>query len=77
MNQHIFVTDNIVNLLDESLEVRGLFLDISTKGCNKVWHKGLTYGMQLNVELGELLNILTDFLNNRKPGVVLDNQTYE
>ena len=36
MNQHIFVTDNIVNLLDESLEVRGVFLDISTKGCNKV-----------------------------------------
>ena len=33
--------------------------------------------MQLNVELGELLNILTDFLNNRKQGVVLDNQTYE
>ena len=77
MNQHIFFTDNIVNLLDESLEVRGVFLDISTKGCNKVWHKGLAYGMQLNVELGELLNIWTDFLNNRKQGVVLDNQTYE
>ena len=77
INQHIFVTHNIVNLLDEGLEVRGIFPDISTKGCDKVWHKGLTYQMQLNAELGELLDILTDFLNDRKQGVVLNDQTYE
>ena len=23
--------------------LRGTFLDISTKSCGKVWHKGLTY----------------------------------
>ena len=33
--------------------------------------------MQLNVELGELLDSLTDFRNNRKQGVQLNNQTYE
>ena len=33
--------------------------------------------MQLNGELGELLDSLTDFLNNRKQGVQLNNQTYE
>ena len=36
MNQHIFVTDNIVNLLDESLEVRGVFLDNSIRVVIKV-----------------------------------------
>ena len=77
INQHIFVTHNIVNLLDEGLEVRGVFLDISTKGCDKVWHRGLTYKMQLNGELGDLLDTLTYFLNNRRQWVVLDDQTYE
>ena len=33
--------------------------------------------MQLNGELGELLDILTNFLNKRKQRVVLDDQTYE
>ena len=33
--------------------------------------------MQLNGELGDLLDTLTDFLNNRRQGVVLDDQTYE
>ena len=77
INQHVFVTHNIVNLLDEGLEVRGVFLDISSKGCDKVWNKGLTYQMQLNGELGKLLDILTNFLNNREQGVVLDGQTYD
>ena len=29
--------------MTEGLEVRGAFLDISTKGYDKVWHKVLTY----------------------------------
>ena len=33
--------------------------------------------MQLNGELGKLLDILTNFLNNREQGVVLDDQTYD
>ena len=66
-----------MNLQDEGLEVRGVFLDVSTKNCDKVWHKGLIYQMQLNGELGELLDILTNFLNKRKQRVVLDDQTYE
>ena len=35
INQHVFITHSIVNLLHECLEVRGVFLDISTKGCDK------------------------------------------
>ena len=33
--------------------------------------------MQLNGELGKLLDILTNFLNNREQGVVLNDQTYD
>ena len=33
--------------------------------------------MQLNGELGKLLDILTNFLNNREQGVVLDDQIYD
>ena len=33
--------------------------------------------MQLNGELSKLLDILTNFLNNREQGVVLDDQTYD
>ena len=79
INQHIFVTHNIVNLLDECLEVRVVFLDKKIRGvfCDKVWHKRSAYQMQLNGGLGELLDSLTDFLNNRKQGVQLNNQNYE
>ena len=39
INQPIFITHNILNLLDKGLEVRGVFLDIS-KTFDKVWHEG-------------------------------------
>ena len=52
-----------MNSLDEGLEERGVFLDIS-KGFDKVWHEGLIYKLQQNGVSGELLNILIDFLNN-------------
>ena len=42
-NVNVLVTHNILNLLDEGLSVSGAFLDISTKSCDKVWVKGLTY----------------------------------
>ena len=63
-----------MNSLDEGLEVRGVFLDIS-KAFDKVWHEGLIYKLQQNGISGELLNILVDFLNNRKQSVVLNGQS--
>ena len=39
INQLISVTHDILNSLDEGLEVRGVFLDIS-KAFDKVWHEG-------------------------------------
>ena len=48
INQLISITHDIFNSLDESLEVRGVFLDIS-KAFNKVWHEQLIYKSQQNV----------------------------
>ena len=74
INQLISVTHDILNSLDEGLEVRGVFLDIS-KAFDKVWQEGLIYKSKQNGISGELLNILIDFLNNRKQRVVLNGQS--
>ena len=52
------------NHLNDGYEARGVFLDI-TKAFDKVWHQGLRYKLRQNGISGELLNILTDFLDNR------------
>ena len=70
INQLISITHDILNSLDEGLEVRGVFLDIS-KAFDKVWHDGLIYKLQQNGISGELLNILIDFLSNRKQRLVM------
>ena len=54
--------------------MRGVILDIS-KAFDKVWHEGLIYKVQQNGISGELLNILIDFLNNRKQRVVLSGHS--
>ena len=65
INKQISVTHDILNSLDKGLEVRGVFLDIS-KAFDKVWHEGLIYKLQQKGISGELMNILIDFLNDRK-----------
>ena len=60
--------------LDEFLEVRGVFVDIS-KAFDKLCHEGLIYKLQQNGISGELLNIVIDFRNNRKQRVVFNDQT--
>ena len=54
--------------------MRHVFLDIS-KAFDKVWHERLIYKSQMNGISGELLDILVDFLNNRKQSVVLNGQS--
>ena len=56
-----------------SLEVRGVFLDIS-KAFDKVWHKGLIYKLQSVGISGNLLNLITSFLDNRFQRVLLNGQ---
>ena len=74
INQLISITDDILNSLERGLEVRDVILDIS-KAFDKVWHEGLIYKLQQNGISGELLNILIDFLNNRKKRVVLSGHS--
>ena len=38
--------------------------------CDKVWHEGLLFKLKQNGILGNLLNIITDFLYQRKQRVV-------
>ena len=73
INQLISITQEIYKWFDDGCEVRGLFLDIS-KAFDKVWHQGLHYKLRQNGISGELLNILTDFLDNRTQRVILNGQ---
>ena len=50
-----------------------IFLDIS-KTFGKVWHQGLHYKIRQNGISGELLNTLTDLLDNRTQRVTLNSQ---
>ena len=49
-------------------------MDIS-KAFDKVWHEGIIFKLQQNGILDDLLNILSDFLRNRKQRVTLNGQS--
>ena len=51
----------------------GIFLDIS-KALNKAWHNGLIFKLRQNGICDEMINILEDFLIDRKQRVVLNGQ---
>ena len=54
---------------DCGLEVRSVYLDMS-KAFEKVWHEGLIF-KQNGIE-GNMLNLLPNYLNNRRQRVVLN-----
>ena len=49
-------------------------MDIS-KAFDKVWHEGIIFKLQQNGISDDLLNILSDFLRNRKQRVTLNGQS--
>ena len=53
--------------------MRGLFLDIS-KAFNKVWCNGPIYTLKQNGVASDLLDILTNFLKERKQRAILNGQ---
>ena len=57
-----------------SLEVRGIFLDIS-KAFDRVWHEGLIYKIQSTKILGAPLKLIKRFLSGRFQLVLLNGQT--
>ena len=73
MNQLLSITNEIYSSFDEGLEVRSVFPDIS-KAFDKVWHDGIIFKLTQNGISGNLLNLLRDFLNDRKQRVVLNGQ---
>ena len=52
----------------------GVFLDIS-EAFDKMWHEGIINKLKRNGISGTLLNLLTEFLRNRKQRVILNGQS--
>ena len=72
-NQLLAITHEMYKSFDEAFEVRGVFLDIS-KAFDKVWHEGLIFRLKQDGISGNLINLLCDFLKNRKQRVLLNGQ---
>ena len=73
INQLLAITHEIYKSFEDRYEVRGVFLYIS-KAFDKVWHEGLIFKLKQNGKSGNLLNLLCDFLRNRKQRVLLSGQ---
>ena len=73
VQQVISITHEIYNAFgcNPSLEVRGVFLDIS-KAFDKVWHDGLIYKLKRNGITSDLLRLIESFLSDRYQRVVLN-----
>ena len=54
-----------------SREVRHVFLDMS-KAFDKVWHESLLFKLKHNEISGQILNLLTSYLDKRKQRVLLN-----
>ena len=74
INQLLSITHEIYQSFDEGFDVRSVFLDIS-KAYDKVWHDGLIFKLKQDGISGNTLNLLSNFLRNRKQRVVLNGQT--
>ena len=73
INQILSINYEILSAFDMGLEGRGIFLDIS-QAFDKVWHDGLIFKLHQNGICGEMINVLEDFLRERKQRVVLNGQ---
>ena len=74
INHLLLITHEIYQSLDEGFDVRSVFLDIS-KAFDKVWHDGIIFKLKQDGISGNLSNLLSNFLKNRKQRVVLNGQT--
>ena len=73
ISQLLSITHEIFTSYDNGLYVRSVFLDLS-KAFDKAWHEGLIFKLKQNGISREFLQILSNFLNNRKQRVVLNGQ---
>ena len=70
VNQLVDIYNTFCKGLDNGLEVRAVFCDIS-KAFDRVWHKCLIYKLKRAGINGLLLDWLSDYLTNRKQRVVI------
>ena len=75
INQLLSINHEILSTFDMVLEVREIFLDIS-QVFDKVWHDVLIFKLRQNGICGEIINVLEDFLSDRKQSVVLNGQCF-
>ena len=73
INQLLSIIHEIYKSFDDGYEMRGVFLDTS-KAFDKVWHNGLIYKLKQSGVSNNLLNLIIDFLDDRKQRVVLVGQ---
>ena len=71
INQLLSITHENYQSFDEGFDVSSVFLDVS-KTFDKVWHDGLIFKLKQNGISGNLLNLLSNFLRNRKQRVILN-----
>ena len=74
INQFLSITHEIYSSFDDGFEVRSVFLDIS-KAFDKVWQEGIIFKLKENGISDDLLNILSDFLRDRKKRLILNGQS--
>ena len=73
ISQLLCITHDIYQSLDDGLETRAVFLHMS-KAFDKVWHEGLLFKLKQNGISGNLLNVITNFLYQRKQRAALNGQ---
>ena len=74
--EFIAITHHIFKAFDAnpSLEVRGIFLDLS-EAFDRVWHDGLLYKLKSNGIDGSLFELIESFLDDRHEIVVFNGQS--
>ena len=70
INQVTYLYSRICKTLDDGLEFRVVFFDIS-KAFDKVWHKGLVFKLRRADIRGKLLAWFSDYLSNRLQRVIV------
>ena len=76
VHQLLSITFDIYKSFDAnpSLEVRGIFLDMS-KAFDRVWHEGLLFKLKRLGLSGKFYGLINSFLSNRRQRVILNGQS--
>ena len=75
ISQLLYIFHEIQSTFDykPTTDVRAIFLEIS-KAFEKVWYQGILFKLKSYGGKGNLSRLLENYLDNRKPRVILDDQ---